>query len=103
MRRQFRAERIHSNQLGKSMTGESESSFAIVRFNSRTYESGGVVAVIKGTNAAKGILKEFDSDQSEQHRMAGWRYFLEKTDLQPGMDPEKATRLRQARFDRRES
>ena len=30
-------------------------------------------------------------------------YFLERTDLKPGMDPEKATKLRQARLDIRES
>jgi hypothetical protein len=85
------------------MTGESGSSFAVVRFNKRTYQSGGVVAVIKGVNAAKKILKEFDSCRTEASRMEGWCYFLEKTDLEPGMDPAKATQLRQVRFDRQES
>jgi hypothetical protein len=85
------------------MTGEPESSFAVVRFNKRTYQSGGVVAVIKGTQAANRILKDFDSSRSEESRMEGWCYFLENTDLQPGTDPEKATQLRQARFDRQES
>ena len=85
------------------MTGKSESSFAVVRFNKRTYQSGGVVAVIKGTKAAERILKDFDSLKSETSRRAGWGYFLEKTDLQPGMDPEKATKLRQVRLDSQES
>jgi hypothetical protein len=31
------------------------------------------------------------------------RFFLEATDLCPGMDPEKATKLRQVRFDLQES
>ena len=85
------------------MTGKSESSFAVVGFNKRTYQSGGVVAVVKGTKAAERILKEFDSFQNEKSRRAGWGYFLEKTDLQPGMDPEKATKLRQVRFDLQEA
>jgi hypothetical protein len=81
------------------MTDKSESSFAVVRFNGRTYQSGGVVAVIKGIEVAQRTLDELDWCQSEENRRAGWRYFLEKTDLQPGMDPEKATTLRQVRFD----
>jgi hypothetical protein len=85
------------------MTNECESSFAVVRFNERTYQPGGVVAVIKGIKVAERILKDFDSFQSEKSRRAGWGYFLEKTDLQPGMDPEKATKLRQVRFDLQEA
>ena len=85
------------------MTDKSKPSFAVVRFNERTYQSGGVVAVIDGVKAAQRILEDFDSWQSEENRRAGWRYFLEETDLQPGMDPEKATKLRQARLDLRES
>ena len=81
------------------MTDKSEFSFAVVRFNERTYQSGGVVAIIKGVEAAKRTLANFDRCQSEENRREGWRYFLEKTDLRPGMDPEKATKLRQVRFD----
>jgi hypothetical protein len=84
------------------MTDKSESSFAVVRFNGRTYESGGVVAVIKGIRVAQRTLDDFDWGESEENRRAGWRYFLEKTDLSPGMDPEKATTLRQVRFDLQE-
>jgi hypothetical protein len=61
------------------------------------------VAVIKGTEAAERTLNDFDGCQTEESRRAGWRYFLEKTDLRPGMDPEKATKLRQVRFDLQES
>jgi hypothetical protein len=85
------------------MIDKSESSLAIVRFNERTYQSGGVVAVIKGTEAAQKTLNDFDWCQSEENRRAGWRYFLEKTDLPPGMDPEKATTLRQVRLDLQEA
>jgi hypothetical protein len=89
--------------LGSDMTDKSGSSFAVVRFNERTYQSGGVVAVIKGTEAAERTLNDFDCYQSEENRRAGWRYFLEETDLRPGMDPEKATKLRQVRLDLQES
>jgi hypothetical protein len=85
------------------MTDESGSSFAVVRFNERTYQSGGVVAVIKGIEAAQRSLNDFDWCQSEENRKVGWRHFLEETDLQPGMDPEKATKLRQVRLDLQES
>jgi hypothetical protein len=90
------------------MTDESKPSlavvrFAVVRFNERTYQSGGVVAIIKGSEAAQRILNDFDWDQSEENRRAGWRYFLEETDLRPGMDPEKATTLRQVRSDLQET
>jgi hypothetical protein len=85
------------------MTDKANSSFAVVRFNEQTYQSGGVVAVIKGIEAAQRTLHDFDWCQSEENRRAGWRYFLEKTDLSPGMDPEKATTLRQVRFDLQEA
>jgi len=85
------------------MTDKSEFSFAVVRFNERTYQSGGVVAIIKGVEAAKRTLANFDCCQSEENRRQGWRYFLEKTDLRPGMDPAKATKLRQVRFDLQQS
>ena len=85
------------------MTDKANSSFAVVRFNEQTYQSGGVVAVIKGIEPAQTTLNDFDGCQSEENRRAGWRYFLEKTDLPPGMDPEKATTLRQVRFDLQEA
>jgi len=85
------------------MTDKSEPSFAVIRFNERTYQSGGVVAVIKGIEAAQRTFNDFDWCQSEEHRRAGWRYFLEATDLRPGMDPEKATTIRQVRLDLQET
>jgi hypothetical protein len=85
------------------MTDKSESSFAVVRFNEQTYQSGGVVAIIKGIEAAQRTLNDFDWCLSEENRRAGWCYFLEETDLRPGMEPEKATKLRQVRLDLQES
>jgi len=92
-----------NNNAGCDMTDKSECSFAVVRFNERTYQSGGVVAVIKGIEAAQETLNDFDWCQSEESRREGWRYFLEETELRPGMDPEKATKLRQVRLDLQES
>ena len=89
--------------LGFDMTDKTESSFAIVPFNERTYQPGEVVAVIKGIEAAQRTLNDFQWRQSEESRRAGWRYFLEKTDLRSGTDPEKATKLRQVRLDLQES
>jgi hypothetical protein len=88
---------------GCGMTDKSDSSFAVVRFNGRTYQPGGVVAVVRGIRVAQRTLDNFDWCQSDENRRAGWRYFLEKTDLPPGMDPEKATTLRQVRFDLQEA
>jgi hypothetical protein len=85
------------------MTDKSKASFAVVRFNERTYQSGGVMAVIKGTESAEKTLNDFDRSLSDDNRRAGWRYFLEATDLLSGMDPEKATILRQVRLDLAES
>jgi hypothetical protein len=95
--------RSAATAVGCDMTDKSESSFAVVRFNEQTYQSGGVVAVIKGIEAAQRTLKDFDWCQSEENRRVGWRHFLEETDLRPGMDPEKATKLRQVRLDLQES
>ncbi len=82
------------------MNGKSKSNFAIIRVNRRTYVSGGVMAVVKGEAAAQKCLLDFEGCQSEEDRFAGWTFFLEATDLTPGMDAEKATRLRQERLDR---
>ena len=85
------------------MADHLKSSFAVIRFNSRTYESGGVMAVVKAYPAAEHLLRDYEFGQSDQDRHNGWRYFLEKTDLVPGMNADEATTLRQARLERRES
>jgi hypothetical protein len=85
------------------MLNDTKSSFAVVRYNARTYESGGVMMVIRGRENAEATLKQFERSQGSEERNEGWRYFLEKTDLKAGMDPQKATSLRQARLEIRES
>jgi hypothetical protein len=78
--------------------------FAIIRYNFRTYASGGVMAVIRGHRKAEAtMVNDFEGGQSKEDRNAGWRYFLEVTDLRPGINPEKATMLRQRRLEVRES
>ena len=88
---------------GEAIADHLKSSFAIICFNSRTYESGGIMAVVKAHAAAEHLLRDYEFGQSEQDRHNGWRYFLEETDLVPGMNPDEATKLRQARLERRES
>jgi len=82
---------------------ESKASYAIIRHNIRTYESGGVVLVVKGKDNAEVRVKHFEAGQSSEDRHAGWRYFIEQTDLKVGMDPAQATHLRQMKLEIRES
>src|SRR5262250_3035233 len=77
--------------------------YAIIRHNIRTYQSAGVLAVVRGKHSAESELKKFEDSQDSSDRHEGWRYFIEKTDLQVGTDPVEATRLRQAELERRES
>ncbi len=60
------------------MQDDSKGSFAIIRHNVRTYESGGVVSVVKGRTSAETALMQFERGQSSDDRHLGWRYFLEK-------------------------
>jgi hypothetical protein len=82
---------------------ELKASYAIIRHNIRTYESGGVVLVVKGRENAEIRVKHFETGQSSEDRHAGWRYFVEKSDLKAGMDPAEATNLRQMKLEIRES
>ena len=54
------------------MQAESKGSFAVIRYNLRTYESGGVMAVIKGKESAESVLKQFE--QSQKRFDALWRF-----------------------------
>ena len=82
---------------------ESKSFYAIIRHNVRTYESAGVVEVIKGKENAEASVKNCETGQSSEDRHAGWRYFLEKTEIKPGTSPAEASNLRQAELELRES
>jgi len=85
------------------MENESKASFAIIRYNWRTYESGGVVEVVKGRENATLAIERLAGVQSKEDWNHGWRYFAEISDLKPGTDPTKATNLRQVSLDLRES
>lgn len=82
---------------------ESKASYAVIRHNVRTYESGGVVEIVKGLQNAESTMKEFEAGQSPEDRHVGWRYFLEKTKLTAGTNPAEATHLRQTELENRES
>ena len=78
-------------------------SYAIIRYNVRTYRSDGVIAVIGGKRRAELELKKFEDSQNPSDRQEGWRYLLDKTDLKAGTDPTKATQHRQAELEARET
>jgi len=79
------------------------SSYAIIRHNIRTYQSAGVLAVIRGKHNAESGLRKFEDSQDSSDRHEGWRYFIEKTNIEAGTDPVKATQRRQAELEGRES
>jgi hypothetical protein len=77
-------------------------SYAIIRYNSRTYQSDGVLVVVRGKATADSELKRFEECQDSLDRHEGWRYFIEKIDLKAGTDPTEATQHRQAELESRE-
>ena len=82
---------------------ESRASYAIIRHNVRTYVSAGVVEVVRGQQNAALAMRELEDCQSSEDRQLGWRYFLEETELKPGMNPEEATQQRWAEQEAREN
>jgi len=96
--------RIYPIRNGLFLTRDDlTASYAIIRHNIRTFQSAGVVAVVSGKQRAGSELKKFEDSQDSTDRHEGWRYFLEKTDFEPGTDPVEATQRRQAELERRES
>lgn len=95
---------LRVKQRGKHLThDELKASYVVIRHNVRTYESAGVVEVVKGRQNAESTLKNFENEQSSSDRHEGWRYFLEKSTLKAGTDPAEATELRQAELESRET
>jgi hypothetical protein len=89
---------------GFSLTREELSaSYAIIRHNVRTYRSAGVVEVVKGKSLAESTLQKIQACQDSSDHYEGWRYFIEKTDQKPGIDPNEATQQRQQELEVRES
>jgi hypothetical protein len=100
----LRCQRPIRFSIGVPLTrDETRASYAIIRHNVRTYVSDGVVAVVRGKEAAEATVKNFEEGQSSEDRWTGWRYFVEKTEIKPGTDPEQATNLRQNELESRES
>jgi len=82
---------------------EHSASYAIILHNVRTYQSGGVIQVVRGKQNAESALKELEASQEPPDHHEGWRYFLERTDMKAGTDPAEATQRRQADLESRES
>jgi hypothetical protein len=82
---------------------ELSASYAIIRHNVRTYRSAGVVEVVKGKSLAESTLQKIEACQDSSDHYEGWRYFIEKTDQKPGIDPNEATQQRQQELEVRES
>jgi hypothetical protein len=98
--------RLRSRQLGNGSFLKHvgiAGSYAIIRYNSRTYESDGVLVVVRGKETADSELKRLEKCQDSSDRNEGWRYFIDKTDLKAGTDPAEATQHRQAELEARES
>jgi len=97
-------DRLYPSLNGLSLTRDDlTSSYAIIRYNSRTYQSAGVVAVVSGRHNAESELKKFEESQDSSDRHEGWRYLIDRTSLKAGTDPAEATRHRQAELEARES
>jgi len=61
-----------------------------------------VVAVVSGKHNAESELKKFEDCQDSSDRQEGWRYLIDRTDLEAGTDPAEATRHRQTELEQRE-
>jgi hypothetical protein len=59
--------------------------------------------VVKGKQNAESTLQKLAACQGSSDHHAGWRYFIEKTDQKPGIDPVEATQRRQRELELRES
>ncbi len=100
----FLHDRLYPSWNGLFLTRDHlTASYAIIRHNIRTYQSAGVLAVVRGKRSAESELKKLEDSQHSSDRHEGWRYFIEKTNLKAGTDPAEATQRRQAEFDGRES
>jgi hypothetical protein len=81
----------------------SKACYAVIRHNIRTYISAGVVQVIGSRKKAVEAIAQLELAQTSHDRDDGWRYFLEETDLTPGMDAVQATSRRWLELEIRES
>ncbi|HEY7353764.1 MAG TPA: hypothetical protein VH596_13440 [Terriglobales bacterium] len=99
-----RGRAILSKRNGAFLThNEYTASYAIIRYNIRTYRSDGVIAVIAGKQNAELELKKLEAAQDSSDRHEGWRYLIDATDLKAGTDPAEANQHREAELEKRES
>jgi hypothetical protein len=100
----FLPDRFYPSWSGLFLTRDHiTASYAIIRHNIRTYQSAGVVEVVKGKQNAESRVQKLEACQNSSDHHEGWRYFVEKTDLKAGTDPTEATQQRQAELEGRES
>lgn len=59
--------------------------------------------MVKGKQHAESTLQKIEASQDSSDHYEGWRYFIEKTDQKPGIDPVEATQRRQKELEVRES
>ena len=59
--------------------------------------------MVKGKRLAESTLQKLEACQDSSDRYEGWRYFIEKTDQKPGINPAEATQQRQTELEVRES
>lgn len=59
--------------------------------------------MVKGRHLAELVLQKLEACQDSSDQSEGWRYFVEKTDQKPGIDPLEATQRRQEELEVRES
>ncbi len=59
--------------------------------------------MVKGKQLAESTVQKLEACQDSSDRHEGWRYFIERTDQRPGMDPTAATQQRQEDLEVRES
>ena len=59
--------------------------------------------MVKGKHLAELAVQRLEACQDSSDRYEGWRYFIEKTDQKPGIDPVQATQRRQEELEVRES
>ena len=62
-----------------------------------------MLAVVKGRHNEESELKKFEDSQQSSDRHDGCRYFVEKSQVNPGIDPIDAIQQRQAELEKRES
>jgi len=89
--------------VSEGMADHLKSSFAIIRSTPVRTSRAALWLSWTPTLRQNTLWGTTNSASAKRIRYNGWRYFLEETDLAPGMNADEATKLRQVRLERRES